>query len=432
MFIGKETVVKKQDFDEKEGLLYREAVKVKAGWLTCQRCGTQTKATACLLPSGHYYCPACLEFGRLTDQHLLVRQPPSETSCREVHCHWRGRRTVYQEEIAQKLVGDFQKGHQSLLWAVTGAGKTEMLFPLIETVLASGGRVCFSAPRIDVCREVLPRLQEAFPAQEIIFLYGEGEPYQETALLVSTTHQLLHFYQAFDLLVIDEIDAFPYHEDQRLHFAASHAVKETGRRVYLSATPSRRLVAACGDRVYCLPARYHRRPLIQPQCCFWNDWANLPEKKRSLKKLVALIDRLLQHNHLLIFCPSIAFMKRLAAALGPLLSKPITSVSAKDPDRAEKIAGMRHQAYQVLLTSTILERGVTFAKISVLVIGADHPVFTKAALVQIAGRVDRKGEFTHGEVIFCYHEMTYQIRQACQEIRQLNQLAAKVGAIDAL
>lgn len=52
----------------------------------------------------------------------------------------------------------------------------------------------------------------------------------------------------------------------------------------------------------------------------------------------------------------------------------------------------------------ILERGVTFEKVSVVVLGADHRVFTKSSLVQIAGRADRKGAFSNSEVYFFYEE----------------------------
>ena len=43
---------------------------------------------------------------------------------------------------------------------------------------------------------------------EIALLHGESEPYFRTPLVVATTHQLLKFYHAFDLLIVDEVDAF--------------------------------------------------------------------------------------------------------------------------------------------------------------------------------------------------------------------------------
>lgn len=86
---------------------------------------------------------------------------------------------------------------------------------------------------------------------------------------------------------------------------------------------------------------------------------------------------------------------------------------------------MRDQVYRVLFTTTILERGVTFEKVSVIIMGANHPIYTKSALVQIAGRVDRKGEFNGGRVIFFLNQQTTAIRMACQEIKEMNKLAKR-------
>lgn len=86
---------------------------------------------------------------------------------------------------------------------------------------------------------------------------------------------------------------------------------------------------------------------------------------------------------------------------------------------------MREQQYQILFTTTILERGVTFEKVSVIVMGANHPVYSKSALVQIAGRVDRKGAYNHGRVLFFFNQQTKDIRKACQEIKEMNQLAQR-------
>lgn len=86
---------------------------------------------------------------------------------------------------------------------------------------------------------------------------------------------------------------------------------------------------------------------------------------------------------------------------------------------------MRKQQYDVLLTTMILERGVTFANVSVIVLGADHRVFTKSSLVQIAGRADRKGDFTNSQVYFFYEELTKAIKLACREIKEMNRQGKK-------
>ena len=73
---------------------------------------------------------------------------------------------------------------------------------------------------------------------------------------------------------------------------------------------------------------------------------------------------------------------------------------------------------------------MTFSNVSVLVFEADHQIFTKATLLQIAGRADRKGEFSHSEVIFCFSQMTPALKGAIKEIKELNQKAQKAGLLN--
>ncbi len=53
----------------------------------------------------------------------------------------------------------------------------------------------------------------------------ESGPYSRSPLVIATTHQLLKFYQAFDLLIVDEVDAFPYVDNPVLYHAVEQAVK---------------------------------------------------------------------------------------------------------------------------------------------------------------------------------------------------------------
>lgn len=75
---------------------------------------------------------------------------------------------------------------------------------------------------------------------------------------------------------------------------------------------------------------------------------------------------------------------------------------------------------------------MTFENISVVVLQASHRVFNQAALVQIAGRADRKGAYSEAEVVFVTSEMTRDIKTAIKEIRNHNQRALQEGLIDAL
>ena len=86
-----------------------------------------------------------------------------------------------------------------------------MLFYGINEALQKGERVCIATPRTDVVLELAPRLQEVFPYIKVAALYGGSvDKEKDAVLVVATTHQLLRYYRAFHVIVVDEIDAFPY------------------------------------------------------------------------------------------------------------------------------------------------------------------------------------------------------------------------------
>ena len=79
------------------------------------------------------------------------------------------------------------------------------------------------------------RMQKDFTCS-ISLLHAESEPYDGSPLVIATTHQLLKFYQNFDLVIVDEVDAFPFVGNVMLNHAVEQAKKETGRYIYLTAT----------------------------------------------------------------------------------------------------------------------------------------------------------------------------------------------------
>jgi Superfamily II DNA/RNA helicase required for DNA uptake (late competence protein) len=395
----------------------------------CSRCGSVMAVVEQRLPTGVYYCKQCLNFGRLTSAQVLVSKVDLVKEARQIELQWAGQLTPAQQTISEQLVLNYQQQQHSLVWAVTGSGKTEMIFHVIAQVLKEGGRVCVASPRIDVCRELYPRIDAVFPQERCLLLYGDSEEtYRYSYLTICTTHQLMHFYRAFDLLIVDEIDAFPYEGNPQLRFAVKQALKATGSYVYLTATPPQHLLEEIKSDFHIakLPIRYHQRPLIVPELIFYEHWQTCYHQKWWMRKLIRYVTELIKHNAVLIFCPSIAYMQRLTKKLKPYFQQQaMTDVSAQDEQRETKVQQMREKVYQIFLTTTILERGVTFEKVSVIVMGANHPVFSKSALVQIAGRVDRKGAYNHGRVIFFFNQNTLAIRQAIAEINQMNTLAQR-------
>lgn len=90
---------------------------------------------------------------------------------------------------------------------------------------------------------------------------------------------------------------------------------------------------------------------------------------------------------------------------------------------------MRNEKVAFILTTTILERGVTFPNVDVLVIGAEDRVFTESALVQIAGRAGRSPKYPTGDVIYFHDGQSLAMKKAVQQIKKMNHLAKKRGLI---
>ena len=100
--------------------------------------------------------------------------------------------------------------------------------------------------------------------------------------VVATTHQLLRYYRAFHVMVVDEIDAFPYCADQMLQYAVKQAMKEKAARIYLTATPDetwKRKFKQGEQKGVIVSGRYHRHPLPVPLFCWCGNWKNLNRKR---------------------------------------------------------------------------------------------------------------------------------------------------------
>ena len=67
--------------------------------------------------------------------------------------------TSVQEEISKKLLQNYKKGIDTLINAVCGAGKTELVYRSIEYFINQGKRVAFAIPRKDVVIEIYERLK---------------------------------------------------------------------------------------------------------------------------------------------------------------------------------------------------------------------------------------------------------------------------------
>ncbi|MGT2762807.1 DEAD/DEAH box helicase [Streptococcus intermedius] len=394
--------------------------------LWCNRCGQVVNKEKQQLPIGAYYCRSCVRLGRVRSDEKLYYFPQAEFPKTNV-LKWEGRLTDYQAKVSQGLVEAVAKQKNSLVHAVTGAGKTEMIYQVVAQVINEGGAVCLASPRIDVCLELHRRLQEDFSC-DISLLHGESEVYFRSPLVIATTHQLLKFYRAFDLLIVDEVDAFPYVDNPMLYHAVVQSVKEKSTIIFLTATSTDELdkkVSKGELSRLSLPRRFHGNPLIVPR----KVWLENFQKYLNQKKLVPKLEQFVKKQRktgfpLLIFASEIKRGQELAEVLQSYFSSEnVGFVASTTENRLDIVEKFRQKEITILVTTTILERGVTFPCVDVFVVEANHRLFSRSALVQIAGRVGRSMDRPTGELLFFHDGTNFAIERAIQEIKAMNQEA---------
>ncbi len=426
----------------------------KASHYTCKRCGSG-EVRMFWSPCLHCgrdcpYCEECLTMGRVRSCSLLVLGGSGEgmsTAGREAADELQAYIEPWGLSDAQtraSLEGlSYIQGKQPggpgkfLIWAVTGAGKTEMIFPFIHYTAARGGRVLIATPRKDVVLELQPRIQRAFATYSVVTLYGGSEQrWEQGQITIATTHQLLRFHQAFDLVIIDEIDAFPYHNNPMLSYAAENVCKPSGTNILLSATPPT-LVRQAAERGRLphvrVPVRFHKHPLPVPQLI------TTPTLRKSItiqsipqsiqSRLEVSIGRGAQ---VFVFVPNIQLVEPMVELLRSKLKESkldvrVEGTSSKDLSRTEKVQLFRNREIRVLVTTTILERGVTVPQSDVFILNADSKLFDEAALVQMAGRAGRSKDDPHGKVYLAAAEITKSQKEAVRQIRTMNRIARKQG-----
>lgn len=420
----------------------------------CHRCGSEARqrvpCAACGL-AACAYCEACLALGRSRACALLLRsaaqgavpargEAPRGTALAPTGgglARW-GLSAAQSAAAAAALAflarppaGDGPG--RFLLWAVTGAGKTEMIFPLLQHTLDHGGKALVATPRRDVVLELAPRLAKAFPDTSLATLYGGStERWKDAQLTLATTHQLMRFYHGFDLVIIDELDAYPYHNDPMLAHAAASSCKPDGHFVYLSATPPARLQreAALGKLVHAkVPVRFHRHPLPVPKLMRMITVAQCLKRKQLPAPIVSSIRSSLERDaQVFVFVTRIAQIEafvQLMRRTFPNIS--IEGTSSQDVDRASKVIAFRERSIRLLVTTTILERGVTIPRSDVFILDADNGLFDEASLVQMAGRAGRSLDDPAGRVVFAASRRTRSQVKAVSQIRKMNAIARRKG-----
>ncbi|MGI6037016.1 MAG: DEAD/DEAH box helicase [Limnochordia bacterium] len=414
-----------------QGKLQRQpAVQVDCwGEGTCRRCGTVDLPRSFCPHCGRtdcYYCGECATMGTIRSCTLLYYAPPPAMASFQVKPHLEFALTEPQIQASRQLA-DFvarDSRRECLLWAVCGAGKTEASFAAAAEALAQGGRVLYAIPRREIVRELIPRFRKAFPGLDIAAYYGGApKPPGLAPLVIATTHQTLRFYQTFDLVILDEADAYPYRGSRMLAYALHRAAKPGGKIISMTATPDpgslRRARWGLGKLVT-IPARHHGYPLPEPQL------KKLPLSLQPLKIPPSLAQQVAGYlaaaHPLLIFVPTIAAAEGLCSLL-PRGKVGYTHSQDPEKDRKRRLV----EEGGVLVSTSLLERGITIPRVDVMVLFADHPLFDVGTLIQMAGRSGRSSEAPRGRVWFYGRRITAPMRQARAMIRELNRRARRGG-----
>lgn len=398
---------------------------------SCQRCGAMINP-ANLDDYFRLYCTECETFGRIIEGDILYRYFRPLIN-KEHSMNLEFDLSDEQMKASKFLLNSVLTHHIGYLYAVCGAGKTEILYETLFYYLQKHQAICFSIPRTDVVIELTKRLINIFPNTIIKSLYNKEKDDTHADIVVSTVHQLIQYYEEFDLIILDEADAFPYKSNELLTRLVKRALKPEGAFIMMSATYEQQDLKYIEHKkrpIYQLPARYHQHQLdtftvVYVLDVFLKTWP-FSVNNNILDWIQSKLDESIP---IMLFVPTIS--------LGALLEKALKSqglkclnVSSADENRAMKINQFRLNKTPILITTTLLERGITIKGVHVGIIEANHVVFNRHTLIQIAGRVGRHQDSPTGEIVLFTKRMNSEIKAASKYIHQMNKEATRRGLIN--
>ncbi len=373
----------------------------------CPICGNNDKSSIGYLHN-KAYCRKCIVFRGEKVQSIFLHP-------KEAGIHLGYELSNEQTDLSNRLIENYKAGIDSLVNAVCGSGKTEICLGIIQYCIQSGLKVGFAVPRRSVCYELYARFKNIFQDNKVVAVFGGHHKDLIGEIICLTTHQLFRYRNYFDLLIMDEIDAFPFKGNDVLQKMFDNSIR--GHYVLLSATPSKELLEEFqkpGKEVLSLFARFHHHKLPVP----------LIKEGNYIKIYYILIKYvrkfIKQNKQIFIFVPTIDESIKTARFLNAFFHKG-TYINSKSPDREDLIDDFRDKKMMYLVSTAVLERGITVKDLQVIVFKADHPIYDDASLIQIAGRAGRKKDAPEGEVIFIAESKTEYMDRAIQEINSANE-----------
>jgi len=382
--------------------------------MKCLRCQNEDP-TLFFEVHGQWICRKCLDFGPLPAGQL----PRKPKLCRT---RWIGKPVLefelmpFQKEVSAKALEILQSGKDVLIYAAAGAGKTEISLESICWYLAQGKKVCFAISRRQVVIEIASRLSKNFPELKVIAVCEGMTKITDADLIVCTTHQLYRYPFCFDLLILDELDAFPYAGNQVLEAIASQSC--IGQKMLLSATPDAKSLRAIENHemeMVNLFKRPHQKPLCVPDVVTCSKFRMVIKIIRKCKKHIR------NGKQVLLFVPRIADTRWMKWVLKPFFA--VDVIHSKSKDKDEIMARFHARKSMVLICTTLLERGITVPSVQVIVYRADHLVFTTASLIQIFGRAGRSFKDPYGEGTAYIQSPSKALNECLSQLNHMNNVS---------
>lgn len=369
--------------------------------MICPRCNNQD-------PKYFYtfnnitYCRKCISVGSSKDLQLRVKVSKNTSSSIDFKLEYQ--LTPLQQELSTQLLQRYQNHQDTILKAVCGAGKTEITYAVIKYALNTGKRVCFTSPRKELVIELAGRLQSQFTNIQITTVYGGNTAKVDGQFIICTTHQLYRYPNCFDLLILDEQDAFPYANNEVLQNMLKNSIK--GNYIYMSATLS-------AKPNLLMTKRYHGHPLDMPKCY-------LTGKLLMYLGTIILIRSYKQAGKpVLVYVPTVKLTTVVQNILSFFKIK-CASVSSKTPNITSLIDKLKAHKLDALVTTTILERGITIDNVQVIILFGDNQIYQTSTLIQICGRVGRKPNHPTGSISIFSPYKTKAIKQCLEIIKKDN------------
>lgn len=311
--------------------------------------------------------------------------------------------TKEQKKASEFLLENVKNKKNCILNAVTGAGKTEIIYPLIKYCVDERLNIAIAIPRKDVVIELYNRISGDFKCAKTICVYGGHNEEIFADIVILTTHQLYRYKKHFDVIVLDEVDAFPFYNNNVLMHFLKRSSK--GAVIYMSATIPFELLKK-DYPIFYLNKRYHGNKLDVPKVkYFWN----LNTIKKYIKRHSDSI--------IIVYFPTIKLQNKISKKIK--INHYV--INSKTVNRKEILAHLHNLKSGVIFSTLVLERGVTFKNTNVIVYWGDHCLFKFENLVQISGRVGRNKLYPHGDIIFLVKYKNKNIRKAIKFIKKCNE-----------